>query len=117
MISANGGGSNGYRVPLWKIELQKTSSGFPSPFVICRQTPSNGTRLVLCEPKLIGAGPEARMPASNQHGGYSVPKPSCRNGWLTESDAGAATVLVDDTTPATLPKSCSSRLFKQHCVL
>ena len=46
LITADGGGSNGHRVRLWKIELQAspTRSGFPSRSAICRPAPANGTK-------------------------------------------------------------------------
>jgi len=43
MITADGGGSNGYRVRLWKAELP-TPCAFPSPSAICRPAPANGTK-------------------------------------------------------------------------
>src|SRR5262249_45334050 len=46
MITADGGGSNGYRVRLWKIELQNlaTSSNFPAPFGISHLERVSGTK-------------------------------------------------------------------------
>ena len=46
MITADGGGSNGHRVRLWKVELQTwpMRSAFPSRSAICRPAPANGTR-------------------------------------------------------------------------
>ena len=46
MITADGGGSNGYRVRLWKVELQKLADELklPSRFAICRPVPASGTR-------------------------------------------------------------------------
>jgi hypothetical protein len=35
MISADGGGSNGYRVRLWKVELQKLADELKLPITIC----------------------------------------------------------------------------------
>ena len=39
MISADGGGSNGYRVRLWKIELQKLANELKLPITICHLPP------------------------------------------------------------------------------
>lgn len=45
-ITADGGGSNGARVRLWKVELQSwpMRPGFASSSCICRPAPANGTR-------------------------------------------------------------------------
>jgi len=40
MISADGGGSNGYRVRLWKIELQKLANELKLPITVCHLPPS-----------------------------------------------------------------------------
>ena len=39
MICADGGGSNGYRVRLWKIELQKLADGIKLPITVCHLPP------------------------------------------------------------------------------
>ncbi len=39
MISADGGGSNGYRVRLWKVELQKLADEFALPITVCHLPP------------------------------------------------------------------------------
>ena len=39
MISADGGGSNGYRVRLWKIELQKLANELKLPITLCHLPP------------------------------------------------------------------------------
>ena len=39
MITADGGGSNGYRVRLWKIELQKLSDEIKLPITVCHLPP------------------------------------------------------------------------------
>jgi hypothetical protein len=39
MISADGGGSNGYRVRLWKIELQKLANELKLPVTVCHLPP------------------------------------------------------------------------------
>jgi len=39
MISADGGGSNGYRVRLWKIELQRLADELKLPITICHLPP------------------------------------------------------------------------------
>ena len=39
MISADGGGSNGYRVRLWKIELQKLADELKFPITVCHLPP------------------------------------------------------------------------------
>src|SRR5438309_11508112 len=39
MISAAGGGSNGYRVHLWKIELQKLTDELALPITVCHLPP------------------------------------------------------------------------------
>jgi hypothetical protein len=39
MISADGGGSNGYRVRLWKIELQKLTNELKMPITVCHLPP------------------------------------------------------------------------------
>jgi hypothetical protein len=39
MITADGGGSNGYRVRLWKVELQKLSDEFKLPITVCHLPP------------------------------------------------------------------------------
>jgi transposase len=39
MISADGGGSNGYRVRLWKIELQKLADDLKLPITVCHLPP------------------------------------------------------------------------------
>jgi Rhodopirellula transposase DDE domain len=47
MIAADGGGSNGYRTRLWKVELQKLANELSSCrllSVTCRQAPANGTK-------------------------------------------------------------------------
>jgi len=39
MITADGGGSNGYRVPLWKVEVQKLADELKFPITICHFPP------------------------------------------------------------------------------
>ena len=39
MISADAGGSNGYRVRLWKVELQKLADGLKLPITVCHLPP------------------------------------------------------------------------------
>jgi hypothetical protein len=39
MISADGGGSNGYRVRLWKVELQKLADELKFPITVCHLPP------------------------------------------------------------------------------
>src|ERR1700693_4351526 len=39
MISADGGGSNGYRVRLWKIELQRLADELKLPITVCHLPP------------------------------------------------------------------------------
>ncbi len=39
MISADGGGSNGYRVRLWKVELQKLANALGLPITVCHLPP------------------------------------------------------------------------------
>jgi hypothetical protein len=39
MISADGGGSNGYRVRLWKLELQKLANELKMPITVCHLPP------------------------------------------------------------------------------
>src|SRR5215471_8357892 len=39
MISADGGGSNGYRVRLWKVELQRLADELKLPITICHLPP------------------------------------------------------------------------------
>jgi hypothetical protein len=47
MITADGGGSNGYRVRLWKVELQKLADQLklsPSRFATCHPARASGTK-------------------------------------------------------------------------
>lgn len=39
MISADGGGSNGYRIRLWKVELQKLADEIKLPITVCHLPP------------------------------------------------------------------------------
>jgi Rhodopirellula transposase DDE domain len=39
MITADGGGSNGYRVRLWKVELQKLAAELKLPITVCHLPP------------------------------------------------------------------------------
>ena len=39
MITADGGGSNGYRVRLWKVELQKLADELKIPITVCHFPP------------------------------------------------------------------------------
>src|SRR5215467_13705385 len=39
MITADSGGSNGYRVRLWKVELQKLSTQLKMPITVCHMPP------------------------------------------------------------------------------
>ena len=51
LITADGGGGNGYRVRLWKIELQKLADELQRPIRVCHfpPGPANGTRLsIVC---------------------------------------------------------------------
>jgi hypothetical protein len=38
-VTADGGGSNGYRVRLWKIELQKLADELKFPITVCHLPP------------------------------------------------------------------------------
>src|SRR6266568_6008061 len=40
MITADGGGSNGYRVRLWKVELQKLADELKLPITVCHLPPA-----------------------------------------------------------------------------
>ena len=46
MVTADSGGSNGYRVRLWKIELQRLASELKFPITVCHlpPVPASGTR-------------------------------------------------------------------------
>ena len=39
MVTADGGGSNGYRVRLWKVELQKLADELKLPITVCHLPP------------------------------------------------------------------------------
>jgi Rhodopirellula transposase DDE domain len=39
IISADGGGSNGYRIRLWKVELQKLADELKLPITVCHRPP------------------------------------------------------------------------------
>ena len=39
LITADGGGSNGYRIRLWKIELQKLANELGFPVTVCHLPP------------------------------------------------------------------------------
>jgi len=39
LISAEGGGSNGYRVRLWKVELQNLADELKLPIMVCHLPP------------------------------------------------------------------------------
>ena len=39
LVTADGGGSNGYRVRLWKIELQKLADELKFPITVCHLPP------------------------------------------------------------------------------
>jgi len=39
MITADGGGNNGYRVRLWKVELQKLADELKIPIAVCHLPP------------------------------------------------------------------------------
>jgi hypothetical protein len=39
LITADGGGSNGYRVRLWKVELQQLADEFKLPITVCHFPP------------------------------------------------------------------------------
>ena len=39
MVTADGGGSNGYRVRLWKVELQKLATELKLPITVCHMPP------------------------------------------------------------------------------
>jgi transposase len=45
MISADGGGSNGYRVRLWKVELQKLANELKLPITVCHLPPGASRRV------------------------------------------------------------------------
>jgi hypothetical protein len=45
MISADGGGSNGYRVRLWKVELQKLADELRLPITVCHLPPGTSRRV------------------------------------------------------------------------
>ena len=66
MISADGVGSNGYRVRLWKVELQKLADELRMPITVCHLSPgpANGTRLSTASsrssPSTGGAGKPLR---------------------------------------------------------
>ena len=46
LICADAGGSNGYRVRLWKVELAKLAIEIDRPITVChlRPAPASGTR-------------------------------------------------------------------------
>jgi len=39
MITADSGGSNGYRIRLWKVELQKLANELKLPITVCHMPP------------------------------------------------------------------------------
>src|ERR1700693_412072 len=39
LVTADGGGSNGYRVRLWKVELQKLADELKFPITVCHLPP------------------------------------------------------------------------------
>jgi len=39
LICADGGGSNGYRIKLWKVELQKFADDIKSEITVCQSSP------------------------------------------------------------------------------
>ena len=39
MVTTDGGGSNGYRVRLWKVELPKLADELKLPITVCRLPP------------------------------------------------------------------------------
>jgi hypothetical protein len=45
MVTADGGGSNGYRVRLWKIELQKLANELKLPITVCHLPPGTSRRV------------------------------------------------------------------------
>jgi hypothetical protein len=45
MITADGGGSNGYRVRLWKVELQKLADELKVPITVCHLPPGTSRRV------------------------------------------------------------------------
>ena len=45
MITADGGGSNGYRVRLWKVELQKLADELKFPITVCHLPPGTSRRV------------------------------------------------------------------------
>jgi transposase len=45
MIAADGGGSNGYRVRLWKVELQKLADELKLPITVCHLPPGTSSRV------------------------------------------------------------------------
>jgi Rhodopirellula transposase DDE domain len=45
MVTADGGGSNGYRVRLWKIELQKLANELKFPITVCHLPPGTSRRV------------------------------------------------------------------------
>jgi hypothetical protein len=66
MITADGGGSNGYRVRLWKVELQKLADELScrSRFATCRPAPASGTRSsIVSSPSSPSTGGESHCVA------------------------------------------------------
>ena len=44
MVTADSGGSNGYRVRLWKVELQKLADELKLPITVCHLPPGTSKR-------------------------------------------------------------------------
>ena len=45
MVTADSGGSNGYRVRLWKVELQKLANQLKVPITVCHLPPGTSRRV------------------------------------------------------------------------
>ena len=63
LITADAGGSNGYRLRLWKLELQKLAdeTGLEIDVATSHQGPASGTRSnTACSPRSVRTGAESR---------------------------------------------------------
>ena len=65
LITADAGGSNGYRLRLWKLELQKLADSetlaLKSTCATSHQGPASGTRSnTACSPRSVRTGAESR---------------------------------------------------------
>jgi hypothetical protein len=63
MISADGGGSNGYRVRLWKIELQRLADELRLPITSLSLSPISTSSLDLRLLRVCGGGRSLRVAA------------------------------------------------------